>query len=533
MNKIALLSLWCITNSLPVTAFLSPARTVSHTRPTLSAPLSSSTDTRKPTSDEPKTARSKSPRFEWTKQWYPILPANSVLQGKDPLSVTVLNKQLVVWKTDDEERTISVLEDSCPHRRAPLSTGKVAGNTLMCRYHGWEFNGKGSCEKIPMMKEGQNTKSKAFCANSYPVSVRDGLVWVYMDPQSFNPDSPPPLPAVSREDNTNGDSTWVAMVWPVSFQSMIENSFDPSHAPFTHEGIGRGPFSYSPDKAIPMEIYRFVGGGDISVDGFTLEHSPYMGQAPINATALSLATRKFVPPGTSITTSPTFNADIHFIPISPQETMTITKFNIPTPGSVKKIVEFRPLKRIVEFLSDTAHFLFFSSATSYRFASQDRINMQGQDSRKLKYGNWDDMTPTASDMGVVALQRWFKTFGSFGPFPMNSLRPQEGRQLSLWDHHAKYCPQCQRTIRRISGLDQLSRRISRVSLAACAMTLFLSARLLISSSAMKATMLASASFLFLSVAMRYLSQWCKRLVESVFVNPDLLARRKMIKVYAD
>jgi hypothetical protein len=69
--------------------------------------------------------------FEWTKQWYPLLPESYLMEK--PEAVTVLDRQLVVWKTAQGQ--VSVMEDACPHRQAPLSTGRVnaSTNTLACR----------------------------------------------------------------------------------------------------------------------------------------------------------------------------------------------------------------------------------------------------------------------------------------------------------------------------------------------------------------------------------------------------------------
>ena len=46
------------------------------------------------------------------------------------------------WKHNDK---ISLQQNSCPHRCAPLSEGYITpqGN-LACSYHGWSFNNNGT-----------------------------------------------------------------------------------------------------------------------------------------------------------------------------------------------------------------------------------------------------------------------------------------------------------------------------------------------------------------------------------------------------
>jgi|SRR5437868_12268538 len=51
-----------------------------------------------------------------------------------------------------------LIEDSCPHRGAPLSAGTVVGNVLRCARHGMEFQLPGgralqpSCPGLNMLK---------------------------------------------------------------------------------------------------------------------------------------------------------------------------------------------------------------------------------------------------------------------------------------------------------------------------------------------------------------------------------------------
>jgi phenylpropionate dioxygenase-like ring-hydroxylating dioxygenase large terminal subunit len=57
-----------------------------------------------------------------------------------PWGVTILGRELVVWK--DGEGEWRVFDDSCPHRKVALSEGrKEADGTLACAYHGWRFDG--------------------------------------------------------------------------------------------------------------------------------------------------------------------------------------------------------------------------------------------------------------------------------------------------------------------------------------------------------------------------------------------------------
>ena len=117
--------------------------------------------------------------LSWENQWFPVLPV-SCLKGLDPnkpVPVSILGCNLVVWKSSNSPSSAnmaadewSVFEDTCPHRRSPLSTGQVVAGCLTCRYHGWQFGSDGQVSKFPMkVLSGQNAESVSkIRANSFP-----------------------------------------------------------------------------------------------------------------------------------------------------------------------------------------------------------------------------------------------------------------------------------------------------------------------------------------------------------------------------
>ncbi|CAK9227087.1 unnamed protein product [Sphagnum jensenii] len=108
--------------------------------------------------------------FVWRDHWYPV----SLIQDLDPSAPTsfqLLGRELVVWK--DRQGEWRVFVDKCPHRLAPLSEGRLDDSgMLQCSYHGWSFQGDGSCAAIPQAApEGPEAKawfSPRACAVAYP-----------------------------------------------------------------------------------------------------------------------------------------------------------------------------------------------------------------------------------------------------------------------------------------------------------------------------------------------------------------------------
>lgn len=64
------------------------------------------------------------------------LTAYSSLPDRQPVSVTIDERDLIVIRFDDR---VSVLSGRCPHRGARLANASVEGERLVCGSHGWDF----------------------------------------------------------------------------------------------------------------------------------------------------------------------------------------------------------------------------------------------------------------------------------------------------------------------------------------------------------------------------------------------------------
>ncbi|CAK7339118.1 unnamed protein product [Dovyalis caffra] len=116
---------------------------------TISSPATSSVSTE---STEPPEAEleavSHVEKFDWYAHWYPVMPVCD-LDKRVPHAKKVMGLDLVVW-WDRNECQWKVFNDSCPHRLAPLSEGRIdQWGRLQCSYHGWSFSGSGNCKFIP------------------------------------------------------------------------------------------------------------------------------------------------------------------------------------------------------------------------------------------------------------------------------------------------------------------------------------------------------------------------------------------------
>lgn len=491
--------------------------------------------------------------FVWTRQWYPVLPLE-FLDGLDlekkPFPIEILNQKLVIWKTSGDQ--YSILQDTCIHRRAPLSTGKVIPGepncksaTLACRYHGWEFDGQGRCTKIPMMLENQTTRISNLRVPSYPVKTAGGFLWVFMDPSFVLPGDEsqqdderrsPLVPELdervflSDQEMESSTILWGHQVSPVSYKSMLENLFDPSHALFVHEGYTTpGGFGkYGPHNAHPMERYE---RGPLSKSGFQVFHSPYLQQ---NYNVSTLTTREFIAPCTTLVSSPGFDSRIYFIPNSLDRTTTVGVFKVrgTSKGRFHKFTNFLP-KSWKQTWMNWRHLV----ATDRRFQRQDTWIMQGQDRRKWEGGDkWEDMVVTPSDVGVATLQRWMRKYGQGGPFAgwqqdlvllasSSSSSSQKKDDvavhpelLSPWDSHARYCSKCQAALKQLSRWQKRLAQVSTLFWIPTAAAAAVAALLVPSSSSSRLWNFSCMIGVVLSVVAQFASSRLERLQRNFFTS---------------
>ncbi|KAG0470842.1 hypothetical protein HPP92_017542 [Vanilla planifolia] len=147
-------------------------------------------------------------KFDWYSHWYPLAPVFD-LDKRAPRSLTVLGLDVVVWWDRAKERW-RVFEDRCPHRLAPLSEGRIDPlGRLQCVYHGWCFDGSGSCQLIPQSPlDGPpvHTSNKA-SATSYACYVQNNILWFWPRVEAWDKDAltkskPPCVPELDDPSYT-------------------------------------------------------------------------------------------------------------------------------------------------------------------------------------------------------------------------------------------------------------------------------------------------------------------------------------------
>src|SRR5258708_40220520 len=78
---------------------------------------------------------------------------------------------------------VVALADRCVHRRFPLSQSSRAGDTIVCGYHGFTYDGTGTCVAVP----GQKRVPRTAGVKAYPVAEQDAAVWGWIGARGAAP----------------------------------------------------------------------------------------------------------------------------------------------------------------------------------------------------------------------------------------------------------------------------------------------------------------------------------------------------------
>ncbi len=258
--------------------------------------------------------------------WF-IACHGSALRAR-PLALTLQGAPLVLFR--DAQGQPHALDDRCPHRNVPLSTGRVTPEgQIECRYHGWQFDGAGRCVEVPGLVDGP-ADLRARCVASRPTCELDGYVWVAGGPAvpSVEPLRFPPL----RQQGYTTVRREFRVAAPM--HSAIENTLDVPHTAFLHSGLFRSPRA---DKTLQVTVHR---EGPMAEARFSPEPRPagLVGWLLAPRGGLVEHTDRFTLPGVAQVEyrlgASHLLVTTHHTPVTPFETRLFVEvtFKAPVPG---------------------------------------------------------------------------------------------------------------------------------------------------------------------------------------------------------
>ena len=164
----------------------------------------------------------------YRRYWVPAALSDEVpASDGDPVRVRLLGENLVAFR--DTDGAVGLIEDACPHRRAPMFYGRNEQHGMRCVYHGWKFDRHGRCTDMPSEPPDSLFKDKV-TIQAYPTHEAGGIVWTYMGPPAEQP--APPDYELLRAPQTHRfvSKTFEECNW----LQALEGGIDTAHSSFAH-----------------------------------------------------------------------------------------------------------------------------------------------------------------------------------------------------------------------------------------------------------------------------------------------------------
>ncbi len=163
-------------------------------------------------------------RKDW---WYAVSWASEV--GSSPVAVKLLGEELVIWRSGG---SVFAATDRCPHRGTKLSLGKVEpSGCISCPYHGWEFDGSGSCTLVPQLDRAMPIP-RGVRLDTRACTEANGLIWVCLGEPAAGI---PSFPEWTQQQYRHVECE--PYTWRCSPERMVENFMDFGHLGYLHDGL--------------------------------------------------------------------------------------------------------------------------------------------------------------------------------------------------------------------------------------------------------------------------------------------------------
>ncbi|MEN9540772.1 MAG: hypothetical protein RLZZ459_863 [Cyanobacteriota bacterium] len=387
----------------------------------------------------------------WQRAWYPVAFLDD-LDPERPQAFTLLGQDLVLWY-DRGGHCWRAFADVCPHRLVPLSQGRInEAGELECPYHGWSFNGTGSCTAIPQAQEKQTISPRSSC-RTYATAMGQGLLFVFSGPAAEADSQPLPLlPMLSLRDGcveggVKGRADWadgwivqdIVRDLPMDALTLLENVLDVSHVPFTHHAtVGRR------ETAGPVNLQLTSFGPE----GFTglWPEGPRRGTLGSQHTTYAapclmwhdLTAPRFARILTVVYATPIRRGECRLFARFPFQ------FHSPWPA---RLLALRP--RWLQHLGN------------HTVLEDDQIFLHWQERLLEQRGGSHGAIrsfhlPTSADRYIRALHDWVNRYGG-EPFPGQPLPARLGQTalMDRLDAHTRHCRSCSGALRRLEALEHL------------------------------------------------------------------------------
>jgi phenylpropionate dioxygenase-like ring-hydroxylating dioxygenase large terminal subunit len=175
------------------------------------------------------------------KGWFFAAYSEDLEKGQSK-PLTYFGEDMVMFRTESGE--VKILEAYCPHMGAHLGHGirehagkggGVQGETIVCPFHGWRFNGDGVCEEVPYARNMPPKVKDQQCLKSWHVQEKNQSIWFWHHPEGAAPEYDViEVPEAAADNPDWGTSVRHHQRIRTHIQDMAENGADPAHFLYVH-----------------------------------------------------------------------------------------------------------------------------------------------------------------------------------------------------------------------------------------------------------------------------------------------------------
>ncbi|KAL5708537.1 hypothetical protein ACHQM5_019324 [Ranunculus cassubicifolius] len=440
-------------------------------------------------------------KFDWFSHWYPIA-AVCDLDKRVPHARRIIGKDIVIW-WDRNKDAWQVFDDSCPHRLAPLSEGRIDHwGRLQCVYHGWCFDGAGDCKFIPQAPtDGPPVHTfKKACVASYPCTVQNKIVWFWprSEPEYKDIATKKMPPYIPELDDPSYTSLLMSRDIPYGYEVLAENLMDPSHVPYAHYEKG------DREGGVPLTI----NVTKLDKNGFSAERDGG-GFNKFVAPCLASYASKPVSDDESSTSGNIQKKALNkrvllvffCIPVSPGKSRVLFSFPRNFAVWVDRVIPRWILHIRSNLVLDSDLYL---------------LHLEERKILDIGVSNWQKacFVPTKSDAIIVAFRKWLKKYsdGQINWAPKFSTQlpptpPKEQLMDRYWSHVVN-CSSCSKAVNRLKLFEVVLQVMSIASVGVVA----------IRQSAMSVTV--KTSWVALAVLCYAASKWLSHFIYKTFYFHD-------------
>ncbi|CAN6308840.1 unnamed protein product [Urochloa humidicola] len=442
--------------------------------------------------------------FDWLDHWYAFAPVCD-LDPRAPHGKTVLGLAVVAWH-DRAAGSWRVFDDTCPHRLAPLSEGRIDDKgRLQCVYHGWCFDGAGGCQFIPQAPAlGPPVhKNPKACVASYPCVVQNGILWFYprTEPEYKNVLERKRPPLIPEIDDPGFVTVYGIRDLPYGYDILLENLLDPAHVPYAHKGLMHGIGKKEDPGRVDCDK---EGGGPITmkieeanIEGFV---SPQ-----------ELDCFQFVAPITLVGS----------LSLQPHETVLVF-FCVPVAPGRSRVIWAFPSPRNVGFWlhNITPRWLYHVGQNLILDSDIFLLHVEERKFAAAGLDNWQKAcyVPTSSDNMVIAFRNWFRKFCNnrvgWATPQVDQLppTPTKDQLMERYWSHVVQCTSCSAALKAMEALD-VALQIASVAFIGF---LAIAKGTLVTSTVQRAVIVSTAVLCFAA------SRWLANIIQKNFYFQDYI-----------